>query len=100
MERERILFSAFKPDNEITDDDKEMLGKLNEKFNCKCDKDPSFKFSCNHGVKWFLSNTIIAKIKRKQYEETPGETPGGENIAVTTILEEYAKCKSHYKSLC
>ena len=102
IEKSQIFRAAFNK-GENTD---ELVAKMSQKLQCSCEKDPLYKFSCQQGVKWFLNASLVAKIRRKLNErETPdGETPGGgEQDAFTvisqTILDEYTKCKQHYKSI-
>ena len=82
---------------------------MSAKLECGCEKDPIYKFSCQQGVKWFLNASLVTRIRRKLIEkETPtgaeDETPGGDgqdpySIISSTILDEYQKCKAHYRQI-
>lgn len=68
------------------------LKEMKHQICCDCDKDPTYAFACKNGVVWFAANVIMLKIRRQQKLN--------DKVDVSKIiLEEYEKCKKHYKSL-
>lgn len=108
IEKSQIFRAAFNKQGQNND---EIIAKMSQKLECSCEKDPLYKFSCQHGVKWFLSAALVSRIRRKLNEketpsggtnDNPDATPGDDQsdpftIISQTILDEYSKCKAHYK---
>jgi hypothetical protein len=61
-------------------------------MNCSCDKDSRYLFACKKGVRWFTSNELLTKIRRRQKSQPDLDVAEFINL-------EYAKCKAQYKSL-
>lgn len=48
-----ITKDPFMHAKEFTDSDKEIWQQLSSKYQCDCEVDPQYDFSCKHGVIWF-----------------------------------------------
>lgn len=68
------------------------LDVMNVKLQCSCPKDPKYMFACTQGVKWFMSNELLFKIRRRQLQNA--------NIEIADVInEEFLIFKDHYNSL-